>query len=110
MEILRHESGPHGLLWWRTMGLPTAFALHLRNNSVWPPCNTNMIACDDDEGENVRLTLADWNPVPWDGKHWAYNAGRQRSTAPSPASRFLNLPRSEVEMSSSKEKPSQFQT
>jgi hypothetical protein len=58
------------------MGMPTAFAFHLRNNPAWPPCNMNMIACNDDEGKNVRPTLADWIPVPWDRKEWAYNAGR----------------------------------
>lgn len=88
MEILREESHLTDCHGGETMEMPTAFALHFRNNLAWPPCNTNMIAYNDDEGENVRLTLADWIPVPWDGKHWAYNAGRWSSAASSPASYF----------------------
>lgn len=88
-----------------TMGMPTTFALHLRNNLAWPLCNGNMIACNDDEGENVRLTLADWIPVPWDGMDWAHNAGRWSSTASSPASCFsLNRPILEVEIKNQTER------
>ena len=89
MEILDDESHLTDCDGGDGIGMPTAFTLfHLRNNLAWPPCNMNMIACNEDEGENVRLTLADWIPVPWDGKHWAYNAGRWSSAASYPTSYF----------------------